>query len=883
MLRGEAGIGKSALLDYMVDRARGLEVARLDGIESEMELGFSALHQLLIPYLHRLPAVPRPQRDALSSAFGIDDRGPPDRFLVGLAALTLLARAARRTGLLCVIDDAQWLDRESAAVLAFIARRLQADAIAMLFAIREPSEPRISLHGLPDLHVPGLPPGEALDLLSSVVTGDLDDQVGRRIVAETSGNPLALAELGRELTPDQLAGRALLPEPLPVGPRLEARFLRQIRNLPAATQTLLLTAAADATRDPSLLWRAGEDLGFGPEAMEPVEAEDILTFDPLIRFRHPVIRSAVYHGAPIVERKRVHQALAAATDPKRDPDRRAWHRAAAAAGPSESVAADLERAADRARVRGGWAANAAFLARAAALTPDEPSRVRRLVAAARAETVAGAPFKAEALLDDAARWLDDPLQRALAQRVRGAIHSSLDRSGEAAFELLAAAIDLAPLDAHLARATLLDALAAARESGRFAQRGATAIDIARVARSVTLPPGASPSTGDLLLDANAALCLDGLVAAAPLLRRAITALRRAQGDSSELLAWLAIGCWAAGALCDDEALHALASRLERQARDQGAVAALAGALIQSGASEMYAGAFGAARARFVERGAIEAARGGSCALGEFMVLAWRGKAAEARAQAAAIVSDATERRQGWRLTWVDYALCVLELGLGHYQQALASASSEHDENLLVSAVALPDLIEAAVRCGEVAVAEQALIRVAERVAAHDTPLARGLLARSRALLAPGPEADGLYLEAIDCLGRCRGPSHVARAHLLYGEWLRRGKRRRDARQQLRTAFELFDRIGAGAFAERARLELVATGETARRRTDETRTHLTPQEARIAMLAARGATNPEIASQLFISPNTVDYHLRKVYGKLEVTSRRQLDRAALEHV
>lgn len=878
VLRGEPGIGKTALLHYAVGSASGFRVIRLVGIESEAELGFAALHQLLLPFLGRLDLLPGPQRNALGTALGLSDGGPPDRFLVALASLTVLSGAATERPLLCVVDDAQWLDQESAAVLAFVARRLSVDAIGMLFAVPDPSERSVPLGGLAELWVRGLAPADAQRLLAAAAPSSVERGVSEQIITRADGNPLALIELGGELSQEQLAGQAALPEPLPLGPSLEARFLRQVRCLPDATQTLLLTAAADPVGDPALLWRAGERLAFGVAAAAAAESQKLVAFGPSVRFRHPLIRSAVYHGATLMERTRVHAALAEVTDPGTCADLRAWHRAEAAIGQDEGVAAELEQAADRARNRGGWAATAAFLTRSAALTPDATVRVRRILAAASAEALAGASVHAQALLDDVTGRLDDPRQRILAQRIQGSIHYGLDQTGRTAAILLDAARQLAPLDVGLARGALLDALTAARIGGRLADGGAGDTDIARAARSMPLPSRSAATVGDLLLDADTSLLLDGPEAAAPLLRQSVTALLDAPLTSADLLNWTGVGCWAAGALGDDDALHALTTRLEQQAREQGAVLPLSVALIFSGVSELFAGSLGRAQASFTERGAIEAARGGSCEVGKALVLAWRGLASEARAEAAAAEAVAAEQRQGWKLTWLEYARSVLELAAGHYEEALAAVPHAYAENPLLSAFALPDLIEAAVRCGQHAFAEQAVERLARRAVPSPTPLALGLLARSRALLADGPDAEALYQEAIAHLRQARGPGHLARAHLLYGEWLRRARRRRDAREHLRTAHDTFEEMGAGAFAQRARLELAATGQTVQRRTPAYASDLTPQELQVAALAAAGSTNPEIASQLFISPKTVDYHLGKIFRKLDVGSRRQLARA-----
>jgi len=880
VLRGEPGIGKTKLLDYAVSSTHDLDVIRLVGIESESQLSFAALHQLLLPFLGSLRSLPGPLRHALAIAFGLRDGGPPDRFLVGLAALTLVCGAATGRPLLCVVDDAQWLDRESADVLGFAARRLQTDAVGMLFAVRDPGERDVPLHGLPQLRVGGLPPAEARKLLAEAAAGPVDDHVSDQIIAQTRGNPLALIELGSELSPQQLAGEGSLPEPLPLGQSLQARFLRQVRGLPATTQILLLTAAADPTGDPALLWHAGERLGFGINAADPAEAHRLVAFSPTVRFRHSLIRSAVYHGATLADRQRVHQALAAVTDPRAGADLRAWHRAAAATGPDGEVAADLEHAAERARSRGGWTAAGAFYARAATLTPDGGLRLHRVLAAAQAEATAGAALRAQALLDSVTAQLNDPRQSSQAQRVQAAICYTLDQTAETAAALVRAAQQVRPLDAGQARGALLDALAAARISGRFAAQGARDVDIARAARAMPLPPGSPPAIGDLLLDADTTLLLDGHQAAAPLLRRAVTALLDVPLSTADLLTWTGIGCQAAGALSDDMALHELASRLEDHAREQGAVLPLSVALISTGVSELFAGNLTQAQAHFAERGAIEATRGGSCEVGEVLVLAWQGQASQARVKAADAARVAAKQNQGWKLVWLEYANAVLALAQGHYTQALAAARHACEENLLLSAFVLPDVIEAAVRCGQRTVAGQALERLERRAAASPTPLALGLLARSQALLAGEPDVETRYQEALTHLRQARGSAHLARAHLLYGEWLRRTRRRRDAREHLRTAYHMFQAMGASAFAERARLELVAAGETTRQQGRDIGGELTPQEFQVAALAAAGSTNPEIAVQLFISPKTVGYHLGKVFRKLEVSSRRELARIPL---
>ena len=883
VLRGEPGIGKTALLDYAVQAAADLRIVRLAGIESEMELSFSSLHQVLLPFLGGLDELPAPQGAALGSAFGLRDGGLPDRLLVGLASLSLLAAAASDRPILCVVDDAQWLDQESAAVLAFVARRLLADRIAMIFAVREPSGRPVSLDGLPDVHLRGLPAVEAQELLSSAVGGQVDGLVAARIIAQTAGNPLGLIELGGELSSDELDGQVPLPDPLPLGRRLEARFLGQVRRLPADTQLLLLCVAADTTGDAELLWRAADHLGIHADAAAAAEEQDLLAFRAPVRFRHPLIRSALYHGAPVHDRRRVHAALAEATDPVIDGDRRAWHRAAAAAGRDEVVAAELERAAGRAGRRGGYAAAGAFLARAAALTPGTRQRVRRLLAAAQDECIAGNPGKARALLEEAAADLDGPYERGLAKRVEGDICLAADQPAGTAPILLAAADELAGVDRDLAADALMEALTAAGITRRFSAPGADARAVARAVRALPVGRGASPTARDLLLDAYAAYLLDGPAAAASLIRQAQAALDQDEASGTVPFSYLRIACWMAGATWDDNRAHAIARRGVEQARRQGAATPLAMLLVLLGESCLFAGEIGAARDAFAERREIKSAAADFCRTGEVVVLAWRGEERAARSLVAVITEDAIRRQHGWRVVWVEYALGVLDLALGHYRDALAGVTHDYEENPVLAALAWPDQIEAAVRCGETQLASEILDRLAQRSGGSTAGPAVGLLTRSQALLADGRDAERLYLQAIDQLSRCRGPAHRARACLLYGEWLRRENRISDARRQLQIAWELFTEIGAGAFAERARRELAATGASASRSAAERPSQLTPQEETVARLAAAGATNTEIAAELFISPSTVDYHLRKVFRKFGIASRRQLQRMQLEGV
>jgi DNA-binding CsgD family transcriptional regulator len=883
VLRGEPGVGKTALLEYAIEHAIGLQTVRVAGIESEMELGFAALHRLLIPRLPRVDRLPEPQREALRRVLGLATGAAPDRFLVGLALWTLLADAAKDHPLLVVVDDAHWLDGSSAQVLAFVARRLRSERIAFVIAVREPAPRGPSLDGLPDLHVADLAAHQARGLLASVVTGPLDDRIADRIVAEAGGNPLALIALGMELAEDRLASGTPLPRPLPITHQLTERFLRQVRTLPASTQTLMLLAAAEPSRDAALVSRAAERLKIAKEAVVPAEAGGLLAVGEQIGFRHPLGRSAVYHAAPHRERRRIHKALAAAVDPRADPDGRAWHLAEAAAGPDEQVATGLVASADRARGRGAHAAEAALLARAADLTPDQDRRASRLVDAAWAGLTAGAPAQAQALLEQVAPWRTGPLPRARALHLQGALRMAQARFGEAPPILLRAAGELEQLDAGLARDTLLDAVHAAFLAGRFAGSGGLA-DVARAAHASRTAAHSPRTTGALLLDGFTTRATVGYPAAVPLLREAVTGLLAEPPGADPLRRLLAVGCWAAWDLLDDEAQHAMASRWVGADRDQAALGTLPTALTFLARSELLAGRFEEAAAYLDEARQLAASSGVpgigyAPGLGDLLVLAWRGREAEARAAATERTRSSIRQGLGAGVSVAQSALAILELGLGRYEAALACALNVYrDDPPDLGTHVLPDLVEAAARTREPGIARSALDRLSERALASGTELALGLLARSRALLADDGEAEGFYLEVTAHLHRSSARPHVARAHLLYGEWLRRQRRRRDARMQLRIAHEMFDAMGMDAFAGRARVELHATGERVSKRTDGAGDALTAQERRIALLVAEGFSNRHVAEQMFVSPNTVEYHLQKVFRKLGVSSRTQIARA-----
>ncbi|MEA2450168.1 MAG: hypothetical protein QOG63_2100, partial [Thermoleophilaceae bacterium] len=575
VLRGEAGVGKTALLEFAGERASGFRVARAAGVESEMELAFAGLQQLCAPMLARLDHLPRPQRDALRLAFALSEGAPPDRFLVALAVLSLLSDVAEERPLVCLVDDVQWLDRASAQALAFVARRLLAESIALVFAVRASSEEQ-ELLGLPELTVDGLRNGDARALLASVIRGPLDERVRDRIVAEARGNPLALLELPRALTPAELAGGFARPGALPLSGPIEYSFRRRLAALPAKTQRLLLLAAAEPVGDSVLVWRAADRLGIGVEAVDAAETAGLCEFGARVRFRHPLVRSAVYRAASPEDRRVMHRALAEATDADIDPDRRAWHRAQAAPGPDEDVAADLERSAGRAQARGGLAAAAAFLEQAAALTPGSARRAERALAAAQAKHQAGAPDAALGLLAAAQAGPLDELQRARVDLLRGQIAFAVNRGRDAPPLLLAAAKRLEPLDVGLARETYLDALWAAMFVGNLADGGGLP-EVARAARGA--PPASQPArAADLLLDGLALLNTDGYAAATPTLRRALGAFRGTDITREEGLRWLWLACRAAGDLWDDESWHVLATRQVEFARDAGALTVLPVAL-----------------------------------------------------------------------------------------------------------------------------------------------------------------------------------------------------------------------------------------------------------------------------------------------------------------
>ncbi|MEU0072058.1 AAA family ATPase [Streptomyces sp. NPDC006332] len=885
VLRGEAGIGKTELLNYVFEHATGCRIVRAAGAQSEMELSYAGLHQLCAPLLGGIDNLPEPQRDALCTAFGLRGGDAPDRFLVGLATLSLLAEAGGDQPLVCLIDDAQWLDRVSAQTLEFVARRLLAESVVLLFAVREATacEPAAGLTDLPDLPVTGLTESDSRDLLDSVVTGPLDHRVRSRIVAETRGNPLALLELPRGLAPvDLLTDGFVRTDARPLSSQIEQGFLRRVRALPDGTQRLLFTAAAEPVGDVTLLRRAAARLGIVLDAaVEHAEASGLITFGTLVRFRHPLVRSAAYRAAGPDGRREVHRALADATDAELDPDRRAWHLARATAGPDETVAAELERSADRAQARGGIAAAAAFLDRAAELTPDPARRGARALAAAHAKYQAGAYDAARELADAAELGPLDELGAAQSTLLRGQIMSASKSASAGLPLLLEAAKRLESLDARRARETYRDAIYAALTAGRLPKGGI--LTVAKAILSAPMP--AEPTRDDLLLAGLARVTTEGYAAGTPMLLEALVAFRTDEVSREEGLGWLPLACRLAHSTWDFESWSVLSAGLVDLARETGTLSVLPSALLLRLSNRVFAGNLVGADSLVVEATAIGEATGSRffAHYGALVVEPWKGREPETQQAIKAITQDLLLRGEGKVVTATQWAAAVLYNGLGRYEEAYAAAKRgcENPQELGLYLQSMVELVEASGRLGKPEDATEAVRTIHDMAQASGTDWALGTSAMVRALVSDGQAADALYREAIERLGNTEVRTEFARVQLLYGEWLRRGNRRADARAHLAAAYDMLSQIGAEAFAERARRELQATGAKVRKRTAATHETLTPQEAQIARLAGEGLTNPEIGAQLFISPHTVEWHLRKVFSKLGISSRREIRTMQLE--
>ena len=873
VFHGDPGVGKSALMEYAAERADGCRVLRAAGVESEMELPYATLQQLCAPMLDRLGHLPPPQRDALETAFGLSTGPAPDRFLIGLAVLSLLSDVSDHQPLLCLIDDQQWLDRSSAQALAFVARRLGAESVGVIMATRVPHP---DLNSLPEMEIGGLRDTDAHALLDSMLTASLDKRVRDRLVAETRGNPLALLELPRGFGVRELAGGFAISGATPLATAVEESFRREVQALPEQTRRLLLLAAAEPLGDPGLLWAAASSLGIGVGAAAPAAAAGLVEFGYRVRFRHPLVRSAVYRSGAPRERQSVHRALAGVTDPETDPDRRAWHRAQATEGPDEDVAAELERSADRARARGGLAAAAAFLERATMLSLDPSQRVERALAAASAKVESGAFDEAVQMLMVAEIGPLSDFQHARADLLRAQHAFVTGRGSDAPPLLLKAAERLESIDVALSRTTYVHALQAAIFAGRLAVAGGV-LDVARAAKASPRP--SAPTLSDLLLDGFATNFTSGYAAGLPILRRAVTAARRGVPDEEQRFLWLA-GI-AALHIWDDASWDAVSSRHVELGRSAGALAEMPLALSSRAVMLTFAGELTAARALHQELKTVTEATGDSLATDPAMSLAaFCGNQVKASALIEATYRDVMRRGEGMWLSVAEWAEAILNNGVGNYEAALAPAQRAAEQpDLALSAWSALEVIEAAARSGASQVAADAVARLCQMTSASGTDWALGVEARSRALISDAADAEPLYRDAIERLGRTRMRIELARAHLLYGEWLRRQRRRGEARTQLHISCDMFYAMGMEAFADRARRELQATGETTHKRAAAASgPELTQQEEQVARMAGEGLTNPEIGARLFISAKTVQYHLSKVFTKLGISSRSQLQQA-----
>ncbi|PSM37580.1 LuxR family transcriptional regulator [Streptomyces dioscori] len=882
VLRGEAGIGKSELLRHLLDRADGCRVVRVAGVQSERELSYAGLHQLCAPLLEHMDDLPEPQRNALRTAFGLQPGDVPDRFLIGLSALSLLAGHVGDQPLVCVVDDAQWLDSVSAQTLQFVARRLVADSILLILAVREPT-PREVLPGLPELVLTGLTESESRRLLDSVVTGPLDHAVRDRIVAETRGNPLALLELPRGLADVELAGGFAEPDVRPLSSQIESGFVRRVAALPEETRQLLVLAAAEPAGDVTLIRRAGERLGIAvDDAVMDAEASGLIVFGTWVRFRHPLVRSAAYRAVGAADRRRAHEALADVIDAEVDPDRRAWHLAGAVVGPDETVAAELERSAERARARGGIAAAAAFLERSTELTPDPTRRGGRALAAARAAFQVGAFEPARELVEAAELSCLDEVSAAQATLLRGQIMSASKSAGAGLPMLLEAAKRLQPFDAVLARQTYRDAIYAALTAGRLARGG-----VRDVAEAVLSAPSHSdaPTREDALLRGLSRVITEGYADGAPALRRAVTAFHSEEISREEGLGWLPLVCRMAHSIWDFEAWTVLSERLVDLAREAGALTVLSSALLLRLSNRVFAGDLQGADSLVAEAQAIGEATGSSffAHYGALVVEPFKGREAATRASIDAVTQDRVLRGEGKVLTATQWAAAVLHNGQGRYEEAYAAAlrGCENPQEMGLSLQSRVELVEAAVGLGRRADAVDEARTVEEMARASGTPWALGVAAGVSALMSDDQRADDSHRRAIELLDTTQARMDGARARLRYGEWLRVQDRPADARAQLSQAHKVFTAVGAEAFAERARRELAAAGAKVGRRGVAAPAVLTAQESEIARLAHSGLTNPAIGARLLLSPHTVEWHLRKVFVKMGISSRKEISLELLD--
>jgi DNA-binding CsgD family transcriptional regulator len=883
VLRGEAGIGKSALLDELAISASDFCICRAVGVESEMELAYAGLQQLCAPILDVLTELPSPRRDALETVFGLSTGCPPDRFLVGMAVLDLVAMAAQRQPVMWIVDDAQWLDRSSLQTIGFVSRRLLAERILVAIACRDAVEDD-ELAGLPELQLAGLTTEDAGTLFDSVVTGPTDPAVRDRIIAETRGNPLALLELPRAWTTAEAVEG--LPESAGLTGHLELAFAKRLGELPPDTQTFLALAAAEPTGDTALLWSAAHELGLDCGAAAPAERAGLIEFVPRVHFRHPLVRAAAYRAAPLRKRLDVHRALADVTDPVRDADRRAWHRASSTVTHDEGIAVELEHAAGRAKARGGLLAAAALLERAALLTPDGARRSNRTLAAAKAKRDAGALEAALRLLPAVESEPPSELRGALAEQLRGRIAFDMRRGTDAAELLLSAAQRLEPFDVRLARETHLEALTAAVWAS-----GPDSRDVIHKAAKAALaaPLGnESPRTSDLLLDSLALRVTEGYEAAAPALRLAVAAVldHDVGAADTDSLNWLAENRFAgivAIEVWDYEAGLAFAGRQVKVAREAGALVQLQFALNFLANNLLLAGDTRTASTLIEEERLLSImTRVPVIGYSIMLLAAMRGDAVNAIPMVESTIGKATENGQGRIVAFSHYVSAVLYNGLGRHAEALEFARKVVEGDVLgYQTLAAAELAEAASREGDTELLADVSGWVRARADATPTEWALGISARVQAFGADDANADRLYRESIEHLGKTSLRVELARSRLLYGEWLRRRGLKGRARDQLATAHHALTEMGITGFADRARRELTATtGRRTGRFIDVPSVQLTSQEALIAELVQQGLSNREIGGRLFLSPRTVEWHLRNIFGKVGVSSRRQLRDKAL---
>jgi DNA-binding CsgD family transcriptional regulator/tetratricopeptide (TPR) repeat protein len=871
VLRGSQGLGKTALLEHAVSRASGFRVLRTRAVVSETQLPYAALQVLCAQLLDDIGQLPSVQRDALATAMGQLRGSDPDRFLVGLATLNLLAAAAGSRPLLCVIDDAQWLDQPSAQALAFVARRLESKPVVLLFATRNQADVG-GLHGLPELRLQGLSHVETRLLLARSIPVPIDPIVADRIVEETRGNPLALLELTRAASAAELAGGFGLSPSRDLSPQVGEELLQQVIALPPQSRRLLLTAAAEPLGDPRLLWRAAAELQLPRAAAGPLRSEGLLSLAPRVVFRRPLLRFAVHQLATDEERRDVHFALALVTDPARDPDRHVWHLAHAADGPDEGLASELERLAPVARRRGGLPAAAAFLEQATMLTLDPGRLADRAIAAAEAKRTAGADHDATRLLSTAEMYLLDDQRQGRLQRQRAHISSpgNPDILVEAARRMQADRPDLA-------RATYLEAIAASMTAGRLQPAGRSA-EIAEAA--LMAPPTSQPAASDRLLDGLVTRLTRGHEESRKPLADAVEAFRTTELSDRDA-PWVGLASRVAADLWDDDAWDAFSRRAVQHAKDSGTVADLSAALDRRALAEVHFGDFPAASHLLAEIRAVGSATGaGRAAHASMLLTAWCGRGQQASRQSGAARRDALGCGDGLALTISALSAAVLFAGQGRYDEALryareAAEDTEGPDEFEYRNWALAELVEAAARMGDLGEAARALRRLEDRIEGSASEWALGTRALLRALISGDDEAERWYRQAVDRLARCKVRPQLARAQLLYGEWLRRRGRRSDARVPLRAAKDLLTTMGAAAFTERAHRELLATGERSQLRSVVASRQLTPQEIRIAAMARDGLSNPAIGARLFVSPRTVEYHLGKVFTKLGISGRGEL--------